>query len=127
MRTRPGFLLCSAMLLAASFQTAAAVSVIDDAGATITLEQPARRIVTLSPHAAELVHAAGGGEYLIGVSEFSDYPPAVKTLPSLGSSAALDIERILALKPDLIVAWSSGNSARQLARLKQMGFPVYQS
>src|SRR5690606_9795784 len=106
---------------------AAAISVVDDAGVTVTLQQPARRIVTLSPHAAELVHAAGGGDYLIGVSEFSDYPPSVKALPSLGSSAALDIERILALKPDLVVAWSSGNSARQLARLRQMGFPVYQS
>ncbi len=127
MRALLSLLFGSVMLLAAVAPAAATVSVVDDTGATVTLKQPARRIATLSPHAAELVHAAGAGGYLIGVSEFSDYPASVKTLPSLGSSAALDIERILALKPDLIVAWSSGNSAKQLARLKQMGFPVYQS
>lgn len=115
------------LLISATSQAAPPLSVIDDAGLTVTLKQPARRIVTLSPHAAELVHAAGAGAYLVGVSEFSDYPPAVKTLPSLGSSGAIDIERLLALRPDLVVAWSSGNAVKQLARLEEMGVPIYQS
>ena len=127
MRTLLSFLFGSVMLLVASSGTAASISVIDDAGMTVSMQQPARRIVTLSPHAAELIHAAGAGDYLVGVSEFSDYPPAVKTRASVGNSATLDIERILALKPDLIVAWTSGNSAKQLTRLRQMEFTVYQS
>lgn len=120
-------LACGLLMLVATLAQAAGVSVVDDTGITVTLPQPARRIITLSPHAAELVHAAGAGSYLIGAAEFSNYPPAVTALPSVGGSAALDIERILSLKPDLVVAWASGNSAKQLALLKQLGLTIYYS
>lgn len=108
-------------------QAAASVSVVDDAGNRVTLSQPARRIVSLAPHATELVSAAGAAAYLVGVAEHSDHPPDAKKLPSVGGSAALDIERIIALKPDLVVAWTSGNSAGQIARLAQMGLPIYRT
>lgn len=106
---------------------AAPIAVQDDARHTVTLPQPARRIVSLAPHATELLFAAGAGGYVVGVSDYSDYPPAARQLPSVGSSSALDIERIAALKPDLVIAWSSGNSASQLARLRALGIPVFES
>ncbi len=105
----------------------AVVSVTDDSGHLLTLTQAAQRIVSLAPHATELLFAAGAGGKLVGVSEFSDYPPQAKKLPSIGSSMQLDVERIVALKPDLIIAWQSGNNARQVARLRKLGLMVYDS
>ncbi len=105
----------------------AAVTVTDDSGHVLSLPRPAQRIVSLSPHATELLFAAGAGDKLAGVSAFSDYPPQAGKLPSIGSSVQLDIERIVGLKPDLIIAWQSGNNARQVARLRKLGYPVFDS
>lgn len=101
--------------------------VTDDAGHRLTLLAPARRIVSLAPHATELLYAAGAGDQVIGVSEFSDYPQKARQVPRIGSAAALDLERIVGLKPDLVVAWSSGNAAAQITRLKNLGIPVFES
>lgn len=109
------------------FPAQAAVTVTDDAGHAISLPRPAERIISLAPHATEILFAAGAGNKLIGVSEFSNYPPQASKLPSIGSSMQLDIERIVALKPDLIIAWQSGNNARQVARLRNMGYVVFDS
>ncbi len=117
-------------LVAAIFSpavAAAAISVTDDAGHTVTLATPARRIISLAPHATELLFAAGGGERLVGVSDFSNYPEQATKIASVGSAAALDLERIALLKPDLVLAWSSGNSAAQIARLKQLRIAVFES
>lgn len=86
-----------------------------------------QRIVSLSPHTTELVFAAGGGDRLIGVSAYSDYPEAAKTLPVVASSQQINIETILALKPDMIIYWQQGNSAADINRLKKFGIPVYAS
>lgn len=106
---------------------AAPVSVTDDAGHVIRLDAPARRIISLAPHVTELLFAAGAGERVVGVSDYSDFPPAAKAIGSVGSAAALDIERIVMLKPDLVVAWGSGNSASQVARLRALGIAVFDS
>jgi iron complex transport system substrate-binding protein len=111
----------------ASTTTSATLSVVDDSGNTVILAAPARRIVSLAPHATELLFAAGAGNQVVGVSEYSDFPAAAKQLPSVGGSGQLDIERIVSLKPDLIVAWSSGNNRRQLARLRKLGLTVFES
>ncbi len=124
MQTAAGLLL-AALALAGPAQ--ATITAQDDLGNTVTLAQPARRIVSLAPHVTELLYAAGAGERLVGTSNVSDYPREAARLPSVGSFAALDLERILALKPDLIVAWHSGNKPAQLARLRQFGIPVYES
>ena len=110
------------------FTTASAtVSVVDDSGNTVTLTAPAQRIVSLAPHVTELLFATGAGNQLVGVSEYSDFPTVAKLLPSVGGSGQLDIERIVSLKPDLIVAWGSGNNRRQLARLRKLGLTVFES
>ncbi|MFT5588174.1 MAG: iron complex transport system substrate-binding protein [Bradyrhizobium sp.] len=116
--------LCCATWAAAQ---AAPVSVTDDAGHLVTLAGPARRIVSLAPHVTELLFAAGAGERLVGVSDYSDFPSAAKAIGSVGGAAALDVERIVQLKPDLVVAWGSGNSAAQLARLRGLGMAVFDS
>lgn len=104
---------------------AQAISVEDDTGQTLTLKQPAQRIVSLAPHTTEILYAAGAGNAVVGVVAHSDYPPPARQLPQVGGYDALDLERIVALKPDLIVAWDSGNPRQQLQRLKQLGIPVY--
>lgn len=113
--------------LAAASAAQAAVSVVDDAGDTVTLSAPARRVVSLAPHGTELVYAAGGGATLVGAVSYSDYPPEAKTLPRVGSNTALDLERIVALKPDLIVVWRHGNDGRQVDRLRTLGIAAFHS
>jgi iron complex transport system substrate-binding protein len=108
-------------------QGGSAVSVIDDSGRTISLPAPARRIVSLAPHATELLFAAGAGTTIVGVTDYSDYPAAARSIAGLGSAAGFDVERIAALRPDLVVAWGSGNPASKLAALRTLGLQVYES
>lgn len=118
-------MLCALVLTAPAAW--AAITVTDDAGRQISLPQPARRIVSLSPHATELLFAVGAGKQVVGVVQYSDYPPEATRIPSVGSGIALDLERVLSLQPDLVVAWRSGNSAVQLKRLRELGIPLYES
>ncbi|QLQ23564.1 MAG: cobalamin-binding protein [Dechloromonas sp.] len=97
----------------------------DDSGQDVRLKAPARRIVTLAPHATELLYAAGAGDRLVGTVEYSDYPPAAKKVPRVGSYDRFDLEAISALRPDLIIAWESGNPAAQVAKLRALGLTVY--
>ena len=121
-RTSP--LLAAAVLLATA-SAHAAVTVVDDAGQTITLSQPARRIVSLAPHVTELIYAAGGGDRIVGTVSYSDYPPQARDIPRVGDNKALDLERIAALKPDLIVVWRHGNAQKQTDRLRALGMPLF--
>lgn len=127
MRRRFLHLLACCALLAPLPPALSAVTVVDDGSHTVTLPRPARRIISLSPHATEMLYAAGAGAYIVGVVEYSDYPPQAKRITSVGSGVALDLERILSLKPDLIVSWRSGNSATQIAKLRALGIPVFES
>jgi iron complex transport system substrate-binding protein len=103
----------------------AAINVVDDTGAQVTLAQPAQRVVSLAPHVTEMIYAAGGGAKLVGAVTYSDYPPEAKQLPRVGDNKALDLERIVALKPDLIVVWRHGNAQRQTDRLRELHIPLY--
>lgn len=105
----------------------AAITVVDDAGNRITLAKPARRIISMSPHVTELLFAAGGGSRIVGAMNFSDYPEAAKRIPLVGSNSQIDMERAIALRPDLLIVWQSGNTARQLEQLRTLGIPVFYS
>ena len=127
-------LLISTLLLAAcqpdthtdnSTTSDISVSVVDFSGATVTLNSPAKRIVSLAPHIAENVYSAGAGDKLIGVVSYSDYPPAVKDLPLVGGYASINVEKIIELQPDLIIGWESGNSSASIQQLQILGYPVY--
>lgn len=119
-------LICAACLLFCALPGwAQNISLQDDRGVTVSLTQPARRIVSLAPHVTELVFAAGAGAYLVGVTAFSDYPPEAKRIPSLGDAGKVDVERILALKPDLVIAWQSGNHTGDMAQLESLGVRLF--
>lgn len=105
----------------------AAITVRDDDGNVITLAKPAQRIVAMSPHVTELLFAAGGGERIVGAVTYSDYPEAAKKIPRIGTNRQIDMERVIAMKPDLIVAWMHGSSERQIDTLRQLGIPIFHS
>ncbi len=115
-----------ALAMAASMSAEAhALQVRDDRGVTITLERPAERIVALAPHLAEIAFAAGAGAKLVGVSTFTRHPAEAERLPVVASYGRVDIERLIALRPQLVLAWQSGNSALQIGRLERIGVPVF--
>lgn len=114
------------LLLVAAVPVAhAGVEAVDDRGVTVTLPAPARRIVTLAPNLTELAYAAGAGGKIVGASRFSDYPPEAKALPVVGDAARIDFERLLELRPDLVLAWKSGNRAADLQRIAELGISVF--
>ncbi len=122
----PAVAVALALLLAIGSGDAASVTVIDSAGARVELAHPARRIVSLAPHATELLFAAGAGKQVIGVITPADWPPEAAVLPPVGDSRAIDLERIADLRPDLVVAWPYVAPA-QLAHLRDLGLAVYLS
>ncbi len=103
------------------------IAVRDDEGATVRLARPAQRIVTLAPHLVETLYAAGAGEQLVGTVDFSNYPAAAQKKIRVGGYAQLDLEAIVAQKPDLVIAWQSGNAPAAIARLRALGLTVYVS
>jgi iron complex transport system substrate-binding protein len=104
-----------------------AVQVSDDMGREVRLEKPARRIVSLAPHTTELLFAAGAGEAVVGVVSHSDYPPEAAEHPHVGDAQNLDVESIVTLQPDLVVAWKSGNPTPQIEQLIRFGIAVFYS
>ncbi len=88
-------------------------------------EQPApQRIISLAPHVTEILFAIGAGDKLVGVMAHSDYPPEAKLLPVVGDFSRLDMEAVIGLAPDLVIAWQGGNSAADLDRLRDFGLRV---
>ncbi len=104
---------------------AAPISVTDDAGAAVTLPQPAARIVSLAPSITEQLFAIGAGDRIVGASAYSDYPPAARTIPVVASADAVDLERIASLRPDLILLWGSGYPPATRDALRRLGVPIY--
>ena len=122
-----GFIACvlATTLTIASAPAAAELCAVDDTQQRVCLDQPAERIAALSPGATELVYAAGAGDKVVAVVAYSDYPPAATAVPSVGSHTRLDLERLIALQPDLVIGWVTGNPTEQLATLREMGVPVF--
>jgi iron complex transport system substrate-binding protein len=116
-----------AALLGSYVLNCLAVSAVDSEGRRVSLERPAQRIVSLAPHATEQLFAAGAGAKLVAASEYSDYPEEAKRLPRVASSGAVDLEKLLALKPDLVVAWRLEATTTSLVRLEALGVPVFYS
>jgi len=112
---------------ALAFNVHAAITVHDDDGKTVTVPKPALRVIALAPHVTEMIYAAGGGDRLVAAVEYSDYPEAAKSLPRVGSNRQIDMERVAALKPDLIVVWMHGASERQIDQIRALGFPIFHS
>lgn len=84
-------------------------------------------IVALSPHIVEILFDIGAGQQIIGTTGFADYPEKAKEIPVIGNYLRLQIEKIIALQPDLIIAWKSGSPSDDLAKLEQLGFKIIYS
>lgn len=102
----------------------AGVAVEDDSGERLVFDAPVQRIVTLAPHLAELVFEAGAGDRLVGTVEWSDYPAAAQKVPRVGDGFRIDVERIVALQPDVILAWGGGTPETSIQRLRELDLPV---
>ncbi|MYM98197.1 cobalamin-binding protein [Duganella vulcania] len=113
--------------LAMAANAGAAITVRDDDGNVVTLQKPAQRVIAMAPHVTELLYAAGGGDKIVGAVTYSDYPEAAKKLPRVGDNRQVDMERIIAMKPDLIVIWMHGSSERQIETLRQLNIPMFHS
>lgn len=103
----------------------AAVSAPDASGKVLTLPGPARRIVSLSPHATEMLYAIGAGSRLVATVDYSNYPPAARQLPRVGGYSGISLEAVMRQRPDLVVAWQDGGNLRELERLRQLGVAVF--
>ncbi len=112
-------------LIVCALAAQAQVVLTDDEGRQLKLNAPAARIVSLAPHVTELLFDAGAGTKLVGTVEYSDYPPAARAVTVVGDHARLDMERIIALRPDLVVAWGGGNSPADIAGLRRLGVAVF--
>lgn len=116
-------LLLTLLLAAGSAQ--AAIDIADDTGQALHLAQPAKRIVSLAPHITEMLFAAGAGDRVVGAVQYSDYPEAARKIARVGGYTSVDMEKVAALKPDLVVAWKSGNRGAHLDKLRALGIPVF--
>lgn len=127
MKTLSRALLLCTLTLCAQASIAQPITVQDSAGRAVTLAQPARRIVALAPDIVENLFSAGAGDRLVGAVSYSNYPEQATKLPEVGSYNAFSLEQILALHPDLVVMWGSGNGMQTLSKLEALGLPVYVS
>jgi ABC-type Fe3+-hydroxamate transport system substrate-binding protein len=104
-----------------------AFSVEDDTGRQVSLEHAATRIVTLAPHLTEQLFSLGVGEHIIATVEYSDYPEAALSIPRIGGAEEISAEVILALQPDLVVAWDKASPEDVLTLLESLGVVVYRA
>ena len=101
-----------------------AVSLVDDAGRTVTLPHPARRLVALVPSVTETVVALGAADRLVGRTDF-DKGPAVERLPSIGGGLDPSLEKLVSLRPDLVLGWETSGRPELRDRLTALGIPVF--
>jgi len=105
----------------------AKVTVIDDEKNIVELTKPAQRIISLAPHITESLFSAGAGDKIIGVVSYSDYPEEAKKILRVGGYPSLDLEKIISLKPDLVIVWASGNNNKQIEKLRAFGLNIFMS
>jgi len=106
-------------------QENAAIEVIDDNGDKLRLNTAANRIISLSPNTTEILFHIGAGNKIVGANEYSNYPPAANNIIRVNNHAAANYELIISLKPDLVIAWQSGNGEKIISRLRELGLPVF--
>ena len=101
------------------------ITVKDDFGRDVTVRYPPQRIVSLAPGPTAMLVAAGGGSQLIATIEYSGQTAAESRLPKIGNADAIDMERLIALRPDVVLVWPDGNNPAQIATIERLGIPVY--
>lgn len=103
------------------------IRVVDDTGYELVMKQPARRVVSLAPELTESLFAVGAGELIIATVEYSDYPEEALAITRIGAFHQLNVESVVSVRPDLVVASYSGNGGEVIDRLRAVGVKVYAS
>lgn len=101
------------------------ITVEDDTGFTVSLEKPAKRVISLAPHLTEILFELDAGDRIVATVAYSDYPQLAKKIPRLGDALSISVESIISLQPDIVFAWYSGNSMRVIERIRSLGIDVY--
>ena len=99
--------------------------VVDQVGRTLVVPENPTRVIALAPSITEIIYDLGQEERLVGVTQYSTYPPEAEALPRVGSYVRLDIEKIVALKPDLCIATKDGNPKHIVDKIVSLDIPVY--
>lgn len=126
--TRLAILMVIFSLAAPAFATATdagEIRLVDNLGDTLVLDKPARRIVSLAPNITESLFAVGAGEHIVATVSYSDYPEEALAIPRIGTFTKINRESLVAMNPDLVIAWDSGNGIDVINHLKSLGLPVY--
>ncbi|MBI2608803.1 MAG: cobalamin-binding protein [Deltaproteobacteria bacterium] len=97
----------------------------DELGRSVTLPESKERLISLAPNITEILFALGMGSSVVGVSDFSDYPPEAVKLPKVGGFAGPNIELIAELKPDLVIATADGNPEQSVTKLNKISVPSF--
>jgi len=118
-------LACAALAAAATGAAAAGRVVSDDLGHRLEVPPPPLRIVSLTPGATEMLFSAGAGAQVAATVEYSDEPAAARGVPRIGDVAAIDMERLVALHPQVVIAWPTGGNPAQRQKVAALGIPVY--
>jgi iron complex transport system substrate-binding protein len=103
----------------------AEITVTDDMGNNFSFKKPLKRIISLAPHITELLFSAGARDQIIATVSYSDYPEAAKKIPRIGSYKKIDLEKIIELRPELVIAWSSGGSLEQIKEMQRIGLKIF--
>jgi ABC-type Fe3+-hydroxamate transport system substrate-binding protein len=103
-----------------------ALVIVDDAGDTVRLPAPARRVVSLIPATTELLFAVGAGDRVVGRTHWCDYPEAAAAVPDLGDGMNPNLEAVVAARPDLVILYRSGQNGAAADRLRDLGIPAIQ-
>jgi iron complex transport system substrate-binding protein len=103
----------------------ASLKFIDEVGRKVVVPSPPRRIISLAPNITEILFGLGLDEEIVGVSTHCNFPERAKSKVQVGSYISLDFEKILFLKPDVIIATGAGNTRDMVERLEKLGFPTY--
>jgi iron complex transport system substrate-binding protein len=117
--------LLTILLLLFTHNSIAAIEVIDDNGDKLTIAGVAQRIISLSPNTTEILFHIGAGEKIVGADEYSNYPQAANKIVRVNNHAAANYELILSLKPDVVIAWQSGNGEKIISRIRELNIPVF--
>ncbi|THB74671.1 MAG: cobalamin-binding protein [Gammaproteobacteria bacterium] len=107
--------------------SAQSISINDNLGNHVSIPKPAEKIIALSPHVVELLFSLGAGDKVIATIEYADYPPQAKKIKRIGDAMSVNFEELIALKPDLVVAWGKGTQFSLIEKLKRFGIPVFLS
>ncbi|MBS3920995.1 MAG: cobalamin-binding protein [Deltaproteobacteria bacterium] len=118
-------ILCMFIFLTPLVSDAGTLKLKDEVGREVTFSFPPKRIVSLAPNITEILFSLGLDEEVVGVSIHCNYPEKAKSRVRVGSYISIDFERVISLKPDLIIATGAGNPREMVERLERLGFPSF--